>query len=130
MPRSAVRPLAQISDEPSLRLDIRLAGGRRVQPDAAPGLHIVELMRAHGLPVKAECGGAGVCATCHVRVPATWRHLLPPPGEEEQAKLDEIPGADDASRLACQIVMTEALDGLELELQPDSLRAPEGCTAA
>jgi 2Fe-2S ferredoxin len=83
-------------------------------------MHLVELMRAHGLPVKAECGGAGACATCHVHVPAAWRHRLPPPSNEELAKLDEIPGADASSRLACQITMTVELDGLVLELQPDS----------
>jgi 2Fe-2S ferredoxin len=73
------------------------------------------------LPIKAECGGAGVCATCHVRIPSSWQRLLPPPSPEELAKLDEIPGADDTSRLACQLMMTEELDGLIVEVQPDSL---------
>ena len=53
--------------------------------------------------------------------PLTWQRLLPPPSDEELAKLDEIPDADETSRLACQIMMTDDLDGLELELQPDSL---------
>lgn len=75
----------------------------------------------YGLPIKAECGGACVCATCHVRIPQSWQHLLPPPSDEELAKLDEIPGADENSRLACQLMMTDELDGLEVELQPDSL---------
>ena len=75
----------------------------------------------YGLPIKAECGGVCVCATCHVRIPQVWQHLLPPPSDEELAKLDEIPGADDTSRLACQLMMTDELDGLEVELQPDSL---------
>lgn len=104
-----------------LKLHVRLADGARFEPDAASGFRIMELMRAYGLPIKAECGGACVCATCHVRVPAKWLSLLPPPTTEELAKLDEIPDADETSRLACQLVMTEALDGLEVELQPDSL---------
>jgi ferredoxin, 2Fe-2S len=108
-------------DDRYLRLHVSLIDGSRFEPHAAPGFHIMELIRMYGLPIKAECGGAGVCATCHVRVPAQWQALLPPPSDEEQAKLDEIPDADDTSRLACQLIMTDALDGLELEVQPDSL---------
>ena len=104
-----------------LRLDVRLADGGRFQPEAAPGFRIMELIRAYGLPIKAECGGSGVCSTCHVRIPAAWQELLPPPSDDELARLDEIPGADGSSRLACQIFMTEELDGLELEVQADSL---------
>ncbi|MCB1515576.1 MAG: 2Fe-2S iron-sulfur cluster binding domain-containing protein [Hyphomicrobiaceae bacterium] len=107
-------------DPPILRLSVRLKDGERRDHDAIPGLHLVELMRAHEVPVKAECGGAGVCATCHIRIPAAWRDLLPPPTDEELAKLDEIPGADESSRLACQITMTDELDGLEIDLQHDS----------
>lgn len=107
-------------DAPFLRLDVRLLG-RRIWPQAAPGFRVLELLKAFGVPVKGECGGSGVCATCHVRVPEHWRHRLPPPSEEELAKLDEIPGADDSSRLACQIMMADDLDGLEMELDPDSI---------
>lgn len=110
-----------VDDEtPLLRLAVRLANGLRREHGAIAGMHLVELMRAHGLPVKAECGGAGACATCHVRIPAQWQDLLPPPSDDELAKLDEVPGADESSRLACQIVMTDAIDGLEVALQPDS----------
>ncbi|MGD9669062.1 MAG: 2Fe-2S iron-sulfur cluster-binding protein [Hyphomicrobiaceae bacterium] len=110
-----------VDDEtPLLRLAVRLANGLRREHGAIAGMHLVELMRAHGLPVKAQCGGAGACATCHVRIPAQWQDLLPPPSDDELAKLDEVPGADESSRLACQIVMTDAIDGLEVALQPDS----------
>ena len=104
-----------------LKLVVRLADGRHFEPEALPGFRIMELIRAFGLPIKAECGGAGVCATCHVRVPAPWRELLPPPTAGELDKLDEISGADDGSRLACQLVMSPELDALELEIQADSL---------
>ena len=109
--------------EPLLKLNVRLRDGSRFEPEAAPGFRVMELIRAFGLPIKAECGGAGVCATCHVRIPLAWADSLPPPSEEELARLDEIPDADETSRLACQIMMTEDLDGLELELQPDSMTA-------
>ena len=111
----------EADDERLLRLDVRLADGGRFQPEAAIGFHIMELIRAYGLPIKAECGGSGVCATCHVRIPMVWQSVLPPPTIEELAKLDEIPDADETSRLACQIVMTDEMDGMELEVQADSL---------
>ena len=116
-----VQPVEADDDDRLLRLDVRLADGGRFQPEAAAGFHIMELIRAYGLPIKAECGGVCVCSTCHVRIPKEWQSLLPPPSDEELARLDGIPGADDTSRLACQIVMTEEMDGMELEVQPDSL---------
>ena len=124
MPQDALAhfhaPVAAVA-EALLTLNVRLVDGGHFRPEAAPGFRIMELIRAYGLPIKAECGGAGVCATCHVRIPPAWRDLLPPPSADELAMLDEIPDADDTSRLACQLVMTDALDGLELEVQPDSL---------
>ena len=108
-------------DEPLLRLNIGLTDGARFVAEAAAGFRVMELVRAYGVPIKAECGGAGICCTCHVRVDAAWQSLLPPPSDEELARLDELPEAHANSRLACQIVMTDALDGLELVLQPDSI---------
>ncbi len=104
-----------------LTLNVRLADGSHFKCEAAEGFQVMELIRAYGLPIKAECGGAGVCATCHVRVADAWQAQLPAPSDDELAKLDEVPGADDSSRLACQIEMTAALDGLELVLDPESL---------
>ena len=108
-------------DEPYLRLNVSLTDGGRFEPQAAKGFRVMELIRMFGLPIKAECGGACVCATCHVRIPTRWHNRLPAPSEEELAKLDEVPGADETSRLACQLMMTDELDGLEIEVQPDSL---------
>jgi len=84
-------------------------------------MRIMELIEADGFPLKARCRGTCVCSNCHVKVAAPWRNLLPPPSEEEQARLSELPSADEWSRLACQLFMTKELDGLEIELQPDSL---------
>jgi ferredoxin, 2Fe-2S len=109
-------------DPPLLGVEVRLADGAVHRIDAAAGYNAMELIRAAGLPIKAECGGAGVCATCHCRVPEDWAKRLPAASDEELAKLDEIPSANDNSRLACQIKFEDSLDGLVLELQPDSLR--------
>ena len=116
-------------DEAFLTLHVTLTGGARLEAPAAAGFRIMELIRASGLPIKAECGGACVCSTCHVRIAAPWRDLLPSPSDEELAKLDEIPTADDFSRLACQLTMTDALDGIEVEVQPDSVTQKTYLTA-
>ena len=125
-----VRHHAQQIEQPEfLTLNVRLADGSQFKCEAAEGFRVMELIRAYGLPIKAECGGAGVCATCHVRIPEAWRARLPEPSDEELAKLDEVPGADEHSRLACQIEMTTDLDGLELTLDPHSLHAQSIWTA-
>ncbi len=111
----------EAAGEEFMTLNVRLCDGRHFACEAASGFHLVELIRAYGVPIKAECGGAGACATCHIKVADAWAEKLPSPGDEEQDKLDEILGADDHSRLACQIVMKDELDGLEIELQDDSL---------
>jgi 2Fe-2S ferredoxin len=116
-----VSQAADAADTPDLRLRVSLPEGGRFEPPAAAGYRVMELIRFSGFPIKAECGGACVCSTCHVRIPAAWRELLPPPSEEELAKLDDIPTADESSRLSCQLVMTAELHGLEVEVQPDSL---------
>ena len=111
-------------EEDFMMLNVRLPGGTPRRVPALDGMTLMEILRADAIPIIAECGGAAVCATCHVRVFPAWAGMLSPPSDEELAKLDEIPGADDASRLACQIVLTPDLDGLEIDLQADSLRAP------
>jgi 2Fe-2S ferredoxin len=67
--------------------------------------------------IVGECGGNCVCATCHVYVDETWLTKLPPADDEEQIMLDMTHAPrTDRSRLACQIVMTSALDGLVVHL--------------
>ena len=63
--------------------------------------------------IKADCGGCMTCATCHVIVDAEWAGRLPPPSGDEDAML-EMTAAErqPTSRLSCQIVLDEALDGL------------------
>ena len=112
-----------LADQPQLfTIAVHLGEGDLRRIEAASGFTAMELMRAGGIPVIAECGGAGVCATCHCRVPQSWAAKLPQPTDAELEKLDELPSADDRSRLSCQIQVTDTLDGLVLELQADSIK--------
>lgn len=93
--------------------------GRERRLDALEGWRVMEIIRDHGLPIKAECGGACACATCHVYVDPKWRPTLAPPTEEEEDMLDEAFEVDERSRLSCQIIMSAELDGLRITLAPE-----------
>ena len=86
--------------------------------DAVEGWRVMEIIRDHGLPIKAECGGCCACATCHVYVDEAWIDKIPAMREEEEGMLDEAFELEDNSRLSCQIIMDESLDGLKVRLAP------------
>jgi 2Fe-2S ferredoxin len=66
--------------------------------------------------IMARCGGAGGCATCQVYIGAGWQSLLQPPSRDEMRTLRFAYAPDSRSRLACQIRVTQGLDGLVLRL--------------
>ncbi|MCD8498400.1 MAG: 2Fe-2S iron-sulfur cluster-binding protein [Alphaproteobacteria bacterium] len=91
-------------------------GGTRHELEAVEGWRVMEIIRDYGLPIKAECGGACACATCHVYVAENWIDRIPGMRDEEQDMLDMAFEVQDNSRLSCQIIMNEDLNGLELTL--------------
>lgn len=88
--------------------------------EALEGWRLMEIMRDWGIGVKAECGGACSCATCHIYVDPEWVAALVPPTDEEMFRLDEAPHVTSQSRLSCQILMREEFDGLRVRLAPGS----------
>ena len=70
--------------------------------------------------IDADCGGECACATCHVYIDPQWQQQVGPipSGSDEEAMLSFAAVTQDNSRLSCQIVMTEALDGLVVTM-PD-----------
>jgi 2Fe-2S ferredoxin len=100
------------------RLNVTDQGGRDHTLDGLDGWRVMEIIRDHGLPIKAECGGACACATCHVYVDEPWLARLVPASDEEIDKLDEAFEVKPNSRLSCQILMREDLDGLKVTLAP------------
>lgn len=97
--------------------------GEEQELEAIEGWRVMEIIRDHGLPIKAECGGACACATCHVYVHEDWIDRLADKRDEEEDMLDEAMDVQDNSRLSCQIIMSEELDGLKVTLanDPDDL---------
>lgn len=104
-----------------VQIHVELPDGSRQTLQAPEGYRVMEVIRDYGLPIKAECGGACACATCHVRLPQDWVSRVVPALDEEMDKLDEIPGADDSSRLSCQLLTDASIDGLVVRLETDSI---------
>ena len=96
--------------------------GKVDEIDAPLGHQLMEAIRDNDLPILADCGGAMACATCHVKVAKQWVKKLPAMRDDEKDMLDLVSAADEDSRLSCQIIITQELDGLEVSLTPESLR--------
>ena len=65
--------------------------------------------------IDAKCRGNCACVTCHVYIDVAWASVVGAPGPMEESMLDFAEGADARSRLACQIRVTEACDGMVVE---------------
>lgn len=90
------------------------------QPHEAPlaaGQSLMQIATGHGVPgIDGDCGGACACGTCHVIVAPAWVALTGLRGADEEQMLAMSPERQAGSRLACQIRVTAALDGLTVHL--------------
>ena len=78
--------------------------GNRRYLEAPAGWRLTEVLRYYGVPIKAECGGACACATCHIHIQQEGQPALRAPNDDERLRLDELFDADHRSRLSCQIL--------------------------
>ena len=81
----------------------------------------MEIIRDAGFPIKAECGGACACATCHIYIDDDWMAATGERSEEEEDMIDLALEVEDSSRLSCQLEMSEALDGIKVKLARDAV---------
>lgn len=95
--------------------------GNRREVNAPLGHSLLQIAWDNGLDMEGACEGAMACSTCHVIVDPVWNDRLDAPTEDEEDMLDLAPGLKATSRLGCQIIITEAMDGLVVHL-PDSTR--------
>ena len=95
--------------------------GARREVDAPLGLSVLEIAHKNDVDIEGACEGSLACSTCHVIVDTDWYELLKDASEDEEDMLDLAFGLTATSRLGCQIVMTEELDGLVVRL-PASTR--------
>lgn len=92
--------------------------GTETKIETASGLSLMEAIRENGFDqLLALCGGTCSCATCHVYIPS------PAPGDvlsdDEHDLLDSSDHRTAASRLACQVALTAAHDGLTVQIAPE-----------
>ncbi|MDI2091571.1 ferredoxin family 2Fe-2S iron-sulfur cluster binding protein [Commensalibacter oyaizuii] len=90
--------------------------GTRREVDAPVGLSVLEIAHKNNIDLEGACEGSLACATCHVIVDDAWWNNLKPAAEEEEDMLDMAFGLEKTSRLGCQIIMSEELDGLVVRL--------------
>jgi ferredoxin len=101
---------------------VRLIGrnGEVVEAEGVPGTPLLDVAQAAGMPLEGTCEGQMACSTCHVVVAKEWFDKLPVAVEEEEDMLDLAAGVTRTSRLSCQIVLNERLDGLEVRIPAES----------
>ena len=85
--------------------------------EVAPGVSVMKGAVEHGIPgILAECGGNCACGTCRIYVDEAWRPITGEASEIEEETLDVRDDPRPGKRLACQITVTDELDGLVVRM--------------
>ena len=85
--------------------------------DVQNGLTVMEGAVQNDIPgIDADCGGSMACATCHVYVKEDWFNRLPKKEDGEEDMLDMAFEPKPNSRLSCQIIVSDDLDGLVVDM--------------
>jgi 2Fe-2S ferredoxin len=90
--------------------------GKELEVDAPNGVSVLEIAHKNHVPLEGACEGSLACSTCHVIVDKKFYDGLKPATEDEEDMLDLAFGLTHTSRLGCQIIMSDALDGLRVNL--------------
>jgi 2Fe-2S ferredoxin len=84
---------------------------------------VLEIAHRNSVDIEGACEGSLACSTCHVIVDPSWFGKLAKPTEDEEDMLDLAFDLQETSRLGCQLIMTDALDGLVVKLPAGSRNA-------
>lgn len=83
------------------------------------GVVLMEVLNENDFDeIEGVCGGIRSCATCHVYIKANWKDKLSVKSVEEQDLMSGLEAYNDDSRLSCQIIVCDKLNGLELTIAP------------
>ncbi len=81
------------------------------------GKSLMQLAMDNGIPgIDADCGGECACGTCHVIVANEWLKQTGDVSDDESQMLDMTPDKQEASRLSCQVTVTDEMDGMKVHL--------------
>lgn len=92
------------------------ADGTQKTVDAPNGISLLEVAHKHSVPLEGACEGSLACSTCHVIVDEAFYDQLPKATDDEEDMLDLAFGLTHTSRLGCQIMINDSLDGLKVTL--------------
>ena len=84
--------------------------------EAKPGQRLLDVAWATGQPLEGACEGVMACSTCHVIVDKADFERLPRASDEEEDLLDLAAHATRTSRLACQIILTQEMETLDVRI--------------
>jgi ferredoxin, 2Fe-2S len=90
--------------------------GSEQEVEAPNGISVLEAARIFDVPIEGACEGSLACSTCHVIIDPEFFETLPEATEDEEDMLDLAFGLQATSRLGCQIMLSDALDGLRVTL--------------
>jgi 2Fe-2S ferredoxin len=93
-----------------------LTDGSEKEVDAPVGLSVLEIAHQNNIDLEGACEGSLACSTCHVIVDPEYYDMLKEATEDEEDMLDLAFGLTHTSRLGCQIIMSEELNGLKIRL--------------
>lgn len=103
-----------------IRISVELRDGIAREISGRAGATLMETIRDNGFDeLLALCGGCCSCATCHVIVASEFAEKLPAMSADEDDLLDSSDYRTTGSRLSCQIVLDEALDGLRVRISEE-----------
>ena len=103
-----------------IRVRFLTAYGQEIEAMADAGQTLLDVGQAAGLPLEGTCEGQMACSTCHVILEASWFDRLPRASEDEEDMIDLAAGATRHSRLSCQIILADDMDGLAVRLPVES----------
>ena len=98
------------------KIHVTTRDGSDTSITASAGVSLMEALTEHNLDVEAVCGGSASCGTCHVHIAPDWFERLGPRDETEAMLLDGLLNTDETSRLGCQIMLKDDLDGLIVKI--------------
>ncbi len=97
-----------------------LRDGTHKEVDAPIGLSVLEIAHRNDVDIEGACEGSLACSTCHVIINKDWFDNLEEISEDEEDMLDLAFGLTSTSRLGCQIIITDELDGLTVALPKET----------
>ncbi|CAM9831770.1 unnamed protein product [Chrysoparadoxa australica] len=103
-------------DAPTVEITWKKAGAEDIKTDAKVGMNLMRVAHMNDIDLEGACEGVCACSTCHVVLQEDVFDSLPEASEEEEDMLDQAFALTDTSRLGCQVIVTEDMAGIEVEL--------------